>query len=92
MEKRWVKRNPDVLLQLLQGDKEAEVKVVKKALVITPANGESIDEEDAALPDRLRSLDLVISLPLLQSPPSTPVTALLLALLEASRRSRHAWI
>ncbi|KAJ7586490.1 hypothetical protein C8J56DRAFT_944745, partial [Mycena floridula] len=28
MEKRWVKRNPDVLLQLLQSDKEAEVKVV----------------------------------------------------------------
>ncbi|KAJ7586848.1 hypothetical protein C8J56DRAFT_1082934 [Mycena floridula] len=56
MEKRWVKRNPDVLslLQLLQSDKEAEVKVVKKTLVITPANAESID--DTALPDRLRSL------------------------------------
>ncbi|KAJ7575371.1 hypothetical protein C8J56DRAFT_1172213 [Mycena floridula] len=140
MEKRWVKRNLDVLLQLLQSDEEAEVKVVKKALVITPANAESIDDEDAALPDRLRSLvigfmtnearraiirratpesasetmlitgiqwaipslddsdlriifqDLVISLPSLQSPPSTLVTALLLALLEASRRSRHAWI
>ncbi|KAJ7582212.1 hypothetical protein C8J56DRAFT_1056358 [Mycena floridula] len=139
MEKRWVKRNPDVLLQLLQSDKEAEVKVVKKTLVITPANAESID--DTALPDRLRSLviafmtneartiirhagatpesasetmlitgiqwaipslddsdlriifqDLVISLPSLQSPASTPVTALLLALLKASRRSRHAWI
>ncbi|KAJ7579463.1 hypothetical protein C8J56DRAFT_897307 [Mycena floridula] len=139
MEKRWVKRNPDVLLQLLQSDKEAEVKVVKKTLVITPANAESID--DTALPDRLRSLviafmtneartiirhagatpesasetmlitgiqwaipslddsdlriifqDLVISLPSLQSPASTPVTALLLALLKASRWSRHAWI
>ncbi|KAJ7580378.1 hypothetical protein C8J56DRAFT_896384 [Mycena floridula] len=56
MEKRWVKRNPDVLLQLLQSDKEAEVKVVKKALVITRANAESIDDEDAALADRLRSL------------------------------------
>ncbi|KAJ7587080.1 hypothetical protein C8J56DRAFT_91215 [Mycena floridula] len=152
MEKRWVKRNADVLLQLLQSDEEEEVKVVKKALVehidldspvtlgvlcdqITLADAESVDDEDAALRDRLRSLviafmtnearraiirratpkstsetvlitgiqraipslddsdlqiifyDLIVSLPSLQSSPSTPGTALLLALLERAKVS-----
>ncbi|TFY71627.1 hypothetical protein EVG20_g1382 [Dentipellis fragilis] len=69
---KWVKRNTDVLVQLLQSDEPDEVTVVKKALAehldMDPkvtlgvlcdqivSADEPVDEEDKAIRDRLRSL------------------------------------
>ncbi|KAI0784717.1 hypothetical protein C8Q75DRAFT_724050 [Abortiporus biennis] len=73
-QKKWVKRNADVLVQLLQSDEPDEVTVVKKALtehldmdpVVTLGVlcdqiiplEEILDEEDQMIRDRLRSLVL----------------------------------
>ncbi|THH14906.1 hypothetical protein EW146_g5494 [Bondarzewia mesenterica] len=73
-QSRWVKRNADVLAQLLQSDEPDEVIVVKKALLehldmdskVTLGvlcdqllpTDEPMDDEDKALRDRLRSLVL----------------------------------
>ncbi|TCD61380.1 hypothetical protein EIP91_008534 [Steccherinum ochraceum] len=73
-QKQWVKRNADVLVQLLQSDEPEEVKVVQKALiehidmdpVVTLSvlcdqvipTEEELDEEDQVIRDRLRSLVL----------------------------------
>ncbi|CCM03887.1 uncharacterized protein FIBRA_06038 [Fibroporia radiculosa] len=71
---KWVKRNADVLVQLLQSDEPEEVSVVKRALCqhldlnpavtlgvlcdqIVPAD-ESMDDEEVAIRNRLRSLVL----------------------------------
>ncbi|TBU48665.1 hypothetical protein BD309DRAFT_1041531 [Dichomitus squalens] len=71
---KWVKRNADVLVQLLQSDEPEEVTVVKRALtqhldmdpVITIGvlcdqivpPDEPLDEEEQVIRDRLRSLVL----------------------------------
>ncbi|EGO00417.1 hypothetical protein SERLA73DRAFT_180997 [Serpula lacrymans var. lacrymans S7.3] len=71
-EKRWVKRNADVLVQLLQSDEAEEVTFVKKALLehldmdprITLGvlcdqimpSQEPLDEEEQRIRERLRSL------------------------------------
>ncbi|KAF9461262.1 hypothetical protein BDZ94DRAFT_820535 [Collybia nuda] len=73
-ENKWVKRNADVLLQLLQSDEPDEVIVVKKALTehldMDPRvtlgvlcdqiipPEELMDEEEQTIRDRLRSLVL----------------------------------
>ncbi|OBZ71046.1 Apoptosis inhibitor 5-B [Grifola frondosa] len=71
-QQKWVKRNADVLVQLLQSDEPEEVVVVKKSLTthldMDPAvtlgvlcdqivpPDEPMDEEEQAIRDRLRSL------------------------------------
>ncbi|KAH9949030.1 hypothetical protein B0H21DRAFT_689040 [Amylocystis lapponica] len=73
-QKKWVKRNADVLVQLLQSDEPDEVIFVKRALTqhldMDPAvtlgvlcdqivpSDELMDEEERAIRDRLRSLVL----------------------------------
>ncbi|KAH8107682.1 hypothetical protein BXZ70DRAFT_884990 [Cristinia sonorae] len=73
-QKKWVKRNADVLVQLLQSDEPEEVVVVKKALIehldMDPVVtlgvlcdqiaplSQDWDEEDQVTRDRLRSLVL----------------------------------
>ncbi|KAI0364432.1 hypothetical protein BV20DRAFT_859949 [Pilatotrama ljubarskyi] len=73
-QQKWVKRNADVLVQLLQSDEPEEVTFVKRALtqhldmdpVITLGvicdqvvpPDEPLDEEEQAIRDRLRSLVL----------------------------------
>ncbi|KZT29090.1 hypothetical protein NEOLEDRAFT_1128637 [Neolentinus lepideus HHB14362 ss-1] len=74
MQRQWIKRNADVLVQLLQSDEPAEVVVVKKALLehldMDPQvtlgvlcdqitpHDEPMDEEEKAIRERLRSLVL----------------------------------
>ncbi|TFK54567.1 hypothetical protein OE88DRAFT_1625540 [Heliocybe sulcata] len=71
-QRKWIKRNADVLVQLLQSDEPAEVVVVKKALLEhldmdAPVTlgvlcdqimplEEPSDEEEQAIRERLRSL------------------------------------
>ncbi|CDO78097.1 hypothetical protein BN946_scf184634.g3 [Trametes cinnabarina] len=71
---KWVKRNADVLVQLLQSDEPEEVTFVKRALMqhldMDPAvtlgvlcdqvipSDEPLDEEEQSIRDRLRSLVL----------------------------------
>ncbi|KAI0358737.1 hypothetical protein OH77DRAFT_1494335 [Trametes cingulata] len=73
-QQKWVKRNADVLVQLLQSDEPEEVTFVKRALTqhldMDPAvtlgvicdqvvpPDEPLDEEEQAIRDRLRSLVL----------------------------------
>ncbi|KAI0769397.1 hypothetical protein BD413DRAFT_83385 [Trametes elegans] len=73
-QQKWVKRNADVLVQLLQSDEPEEVTVVKRALTqhldMDPAvtlgvlcdqivpPDEPLDEEEQNIRDRLRSLVL----------------------------------
>ncbi|KAI1794253.1 hypothetical protein LXA43DRAFT_167813 [Ganoderma leucocontextum] len=73
-QSKWVKRNADVLVQLLQSDEPEEVTFVKRALTqhldmdpvvtlgvlcdqIVPSD-ETVDEEELAIRDRIRSLVL----------------------------------
>ncbi|KAJ3563311.1 hypothetical protein NP233_g9020 [Leucocoprinus birnbaumii] len=74
MESRWIKRNVDVLVQLLQSEEVDEVSVVKKALVehlemdlkVTLGvlfdqivfEDETSDQEEISIRERLRSLVL----------------------------------
>ncbi|KAE9403107.1 hypothetical protein BT96DRAFT_504396 [Gymnopus androsaceus JB14] len=74
LEKKWVKRNADVLVQLLQSDEPNEVNVVRKALVehlhMDPRvtlgvlcdqiipPSEPADQEELAMRDSLRTLVL----------------------------------
>ncbi|CAL1706135.1 unnamed protein product [Somion occarium] len=74
VQQKWIKRNADVLVQLLQSDDANEVDVVKRALTehldLDPATtlgvlcdqiipvGDPLDEEEQAIRDRLRSLVL----------------------------------
>ncbi|KAK1232359.1 hypothetical protein PQX77_004523 [Marasmius sp. AFHP31] len=74
VENKWVKRNADVLVQLLQSDEPNEVNVVRKALVehlkldsrVTLGvfcdqvvpSDEPMDEEESQMRDRLRTLVL----------------------------------
>ncbi|KAF9063979.1 hypothetical protein BDP27DRAFT_1384845 [Rhodocollybia butyracea] len=74
LEKKWVKRNADVLVQLLQSDEPNEVGVVRKALVehlhLDPRvtlgvlcdqiilSNEPADQEELAMRDNLRTLVL----------------------------------
>ncbi|KAI0074404.1 hypothetical protein K474DRAFT_1665400 [Panus rudis PR-1116 ss-1] len=73
-ERKWIKRNADVLVQLLQSDDQEEVGVVKKSLTehldLDPAITlgvlcdqiipleDPMDDEEQAIRDRLRSLVL----------------------------------
>ncbi|KAI0779607.1 hypothetical protein C8Q74DRAFT_1199239 [Fomes fomentarius] len=73
-QNKWVKRNADVLVQLLQSDEPEEVTVVKRALtqhldmdpVVTLGvlcdqivpSDEPLDDEEQSIRDRLRSLVL----------------------------------
>ncbi|KAH9895220.1 hypothetical protein C8Q73DRAFT_644717 [Cubamyces lactineus] len=73
-QQKWVKRNADVLVQLLQSDEPEEVTFVKRALMqhldMDPAvtlgvicdqvvpSDEPLDEEEQSIRDRLRSLVL----------------------------------